>query len=123
MLFRSTPIGTHFAPHNSSYVDLTGQSAYDPEKAKALLAEAGLPDGFTTTLNLPPPSYARRGGEIIPAQLPAECAGISASDLAVEMKAQANRGMADNSACAVSDADLDNMASMMMKLPVANVAA
>lgn len=64
-----TPIGTHFAPHNPDYVDLTAQSAYDPEKAKALLAEAGLPDGFTTTLKLPPPSYARRGGEIIAAQL------------------------------------------------------
>jgi peptide/nickel transport system substrate-binding protein len=64
-----TPIGTHFAPHNPAYVDLTGQSEYDPEKAKALLAEAGLADGFTTTLKLPPPSYARRGGEIIAAQL------------------------------------------------------
>ncbi len=64
-----TPIGTHFAPHNPDYVDLTGMSEYDPEKAKALLAEAGLPDGFTTTLKLPPPSYARRGGEIIAAQL------------------------------------------------------
>ena len=64
-----TPIGTHFAPHNPDYVDLTGNSAYDPEKAKALLAEAGFADGFTTTLKLPPPSYARRGGEIIAAQL------------------------------------------------------
>ncbi|WP_198671023.1 ABC transporter substrate-binding protein [Oceanibium sediminis] len=64
-----TPIGTHFAPHNPAYVDLTGYSAYDPEKAKALLAEAGYADGFTTTLKLPPPSYARRGGEIIAAQL------------------------------------------------------
>ena len=64
-----TPIGTHFAPHNPAYVDLTGQSNYDPEKAKALLAEAGFPDGFETTLHLPPPSYARRGGEIIAAQL------------------------------------------------------
>ena len=64
-----TPIGTHFAPHNPAYVDLTGGSAYDPEKAKALLAEAGFPDGFSTTLKLPPPSYARRGGEIIAAQL------------------------------------------------------
>jgi peptide/nickel transport system substrate-binding protein len=64
-----TPIGTHFAPHNPAYVDLTGNSAYDPELAKKLLAEAGFPDGFETTLHLPPPSYARRGGEIIAAQL------------------------------------------------------
>ena len=64
-----TPIGTHFAPHNPDYVDMTAQSIYDPEKAKALLAEAGFADGFETTLVLPPPSYARRGGEIIAAQL------------------------------------------------------
>lgn len=64
-----TPIGTHFAPHNPAYKDLTGQSSYDPEKSKALLAEAGLSEGFETTLYLPPPSYARRGGEIIAAQL------------------------------------------------------
>jgi len=77
-----TPIGTHFAPHNPAYVDLTGQSAYDPEKSKALLAEAGLEDGFETTLHLPPPSYARRGGEIIAAQL-AEV-GITAEIINVE---------------------------------------
>ncbi|WP_146586988.1 ABC transporter substrate-binding protein [Puniceibacterium confluentis] len=64
-----TPIGTHFAPHNPDYLDLTGQSQYDPELSRALLNEAGLADGFTTTLKLPPPSYARRGGEIIAAQL------------------------------------------------------
>jgi peptide/nickel transport system substrate-binding protein len=64
-----TPIGTHFAPHNPNYVDLTENSQYDPELSKKLLAEAGFADGFTTTLKLPPPSYARRGGEIIAAQL------------------------------------------------------
>lgn len=64
-----TPIGTHFAPHNPDYDDLTAQSNYDPEKSKALLAEAGYANGFTTTLKLPPPSYARRGGEIIASQL------------------------------------------------------
>jgi peptide/nickel transport system substrate-binding protein len=64
-----TPIGTHFAPHHPAYVDLTGASAYDPEKAKALLAEAGFPDGFEATIKLPPPAYARRGGEIIAADL------------------------------------------------------
>ena len=71
-----TPIGSHFAPHNPAYIDLTGNSVYDPAKAKALLAEAGFADGFTTTLKLPPPSYARRGGEIIAAQLRA--VGINA---------------------------------------------
>jgi peptide/nickel transport system substrate-binding protein len=63
-----TPIGTHFAPHNPDYVDLTGNSAYDPDAARALLAEAGV-EGLTLRLMLPPPSYARRGGEIIAAQL------------------------------------------------------
>ena len=63
-----TPIGTHFAPHNPDYVDLTAKSAYDPEAARALLAEAA-PDGLSLRLALPPPSYARRGGEIIAAQL------------------------------------------------------
>jgi len=69
MFGHGTPIGTHFAPHHPSYVDLTAQSNHDPDKARALLAEAGFPDGFETTLKLPPPSYARRGGEIIAAQL------------------------------------------------------
>lgn len=64
-----TPIGTHFAPHHPAYVDLTAQSAYNPEKARELLAEAGFANGFETTLHLPPPSYARRGGEIIASQL------------------------------------------------------
>lgn len=77
-----TPIGTHFAPHNPDYVDLTGISEYDPAKAKALLEEAGMADGFETTLHLPPPSYARRGGEIIAAQL-AEV-GITAEIINVE---------------------------------------
>ena len=63
-----TPIGTHFAPHNPDYVDLIDLSAYDPEKSKALLAEAGATD-LTLRLALPPPTYARRGGEIIAAQL------------------------------------------------------
>jgi peptide/nickel transport system substrate-binding protein len=77
-----TPIGTHFAPHHPAYVDLTAQSAHDPDRARALLAEAGLADGFETTLHLPPPSYARRGGEIVAAQL-AEV-GITARIVNVE---------------------------------------
>jgi len=65
-----TPIGTHFAPHNPAYLDLTAKSAYDPDRARALLAEAGHAQGLTVTLKLPPvPGYARRGGEIIAQQL------------------------------------------------------
>jgi peptide/nickel transport system substrate-binding protein len=64
-----TPIGTHFAPHHPAYLDLTEQSAHDPEKARALLDEAGIEDGLSLTLKLPPPSYARRGGEILASQL------------------------------------------------------
>ena len=65
-----TPIGTHFAPHNPDYVDLTGLSAYDPEKSKVLLSEAGI-SNLKLRLALPPPTYARRGGEIIAAELAA----------------------------------------------------
>ncbi len=64
-----TPIGSHFAPHNPDYVDLTANAAFDPALARELLAQAGYREGFSTTLKLPPPSYARRGGEIIAAQL------------------------------------------------------
>ena len=64
-----TPIGSHFAPHHLAYVDLTGMYPYDLDKASALLSEAGLADGFEATIKLPPPSYARRGGEIIASQL------------------------------------------------------
>ncbi len=66
-----TPIGTHFAPHNPEYIDLTAQSEYDPEKSRALLAEAGHGGGLKLSLKLPPPVYARRGGEIIAAELKA----------------------------------------------------
>ena len=63
-----TPIGTHFAPHHPDYIDLTEKSAYDPEKSKALLTEAGV-SGLKLRLALPPTPYARRGGELLAAQL------------------------------------------------------
>jgi peptide/nickel transport system substrate-binding protein len=64
-----TPIGSHFAPHNPAYVDLTGVYPHDISEAKSLLAQAGYPNGFAVTLKLPPPSYARRAGEIIASEL------------------------------------------------------
>ncbi len=62
------PIGTHFAPQNPDYLDLTGTYPHDVEKAKALLTEAGYPDGFSATLKLPPVAYARLSGQIIASQ-------------------------------------------------------
>ena len=64
-----TPIGTHFPPHNPDYLDLTEMSAYDPDLSRQLLEEAGHGEGLILRLMLPPPSYARRGGEIIASQL------------------------------------------------------
>ncbi len=64
-----TPIGSHMVPSDAGYVDLTGVNPYDPEKAKALLKEAGVALPLNVTLTLPPPEYARKGGEIVAAEL------------------------------------------------------
>jgi peptide/nickel transport system substrate-binding protein len=64
-----TPIGSHFPPHSPDYVDLTDVYPHDPGRARALLAQAGYPNGFSVTMKLPPPSYARRAGEIVASQL------------------------------------------------------
>ncbi len=69
MFSAGTPIGSHFAPHNPDYVDLTGRYPHDPAKAKALLAEAGYGDGLELSLKLPPTGYARDGGQIVAQQL------------------------------------------------------
>ncbi|HEY2188727.1 MAG TPA: ABC transporter substrate-binding protein [Caldimonas sp.] len=64
-----TPIGSHMVPSDAGYVDLTGVNPYDPEKAKTLLKEAGVQLPLNVTLTLPPPAYARKGGEIIASEL------------------------------------------------------
>ncbi len=63
------PIGSHYVPGAFGYVDTTGINPYDPEKAKRLLAEAGIKTPLELTLTLPPAPYARQGGEVIAAQL------------------------------------------------------
>jgi peptide/nickel transport system substrate-binding protein len=63
------PIGSHFAPTDAGYVDLTAMTPHDPQKAIALLKEAGAATPLNVTLTLPPPQYARKGGEVIAAQL------------------------------------------------------
>ena len=63
------PIGSHYVPGGFGYVDTTGINPFNIEKAKALLSEAGIKTPLELTLTLPPPPYARQGGEVIAAQL------------------------------------------------------
>jgi peptide/nickel transport system substrate-binding protein len=63
------PIGSFYTPGSLGYVDTTDINPYDPEKAKKLLAEAGVKTPLEVTLKLPPPAYARQGGEVLAAQL------------------------------------------------------
>ena len=50
-----TPIGSSMYPAFGKYFDesLTGYYAYDTEQAKALLADAGYPNGFEMTITVP----------------------------------------------------------------------
>lgn len=63
------PIGSHYVPGAFGYVDTTGINPFNIEKAKSLLAEAGIKTPLELSLKLPPPPYARQGGEVIAAQL------------------------------------------------------
>ena len=76
-------------------------------------AQAGaLPDAFASLMR----------ASQIPAQLPSVCSGVSDNALSQAMKSDANHSMSQNSACPVSDHDLDEMASLMMALPIAQAA-
>ncbi|MGC9530314.1 MAG: ABC transporter substrate-binding protein [Candidatus Bipolaricaulaceae bacterium] len=65
-----TPIGSHLTPALPYYADMTWVHPHDPQRARDLLAQAGLADGFTATLTLPEnyPFHVRTG-EVIAAQL------------------------------------------------------
>lgn len=63
------PIGSHYPPSAPGYVDMTGVTPFNPERARALLKEAGVTTPLEVTITLPPPPYARQGGEVIASQL------------------------------------------------------
>jgi len=62
-------IGSYYVPGAPGYIDTTAINAYDPARARALLARAGVQLPLELTLKLPPPPYARQGGEVIAAML------------------------------------------------------
>ncbi len=65
----ATVIGSHMSPADPDYVDLSKQYPYNPDKARRLLAEAGVRPGFVLTITLPPIEYASKCGELIAAYL------------------------------------------------------
>lgn len=84
--------------------------------AQALGADAtadALPEAFSKVM--------RACG--IAAELPKECAGVSETALAAEMKNAANHGMSQNALCAVGNSDIDEMAALVLRLPLATAAA
>ncbi|WP_337268130.1 ABC transporter substrate-binding protein [Oryzifoliimicrobium ureilyticus] len=62
-----TPIGSHYTPNDPGFIDTTTLLPYDAEKAKALLAEAGYPNGLSFTIKVPQMSYAQRSAQVMQA--------------------------------------------------------
>jgi len=69
MFGNAEAIGSHFAPTHPDYIDLTGLFPHDLKRAKEYMRQAGYENGFSASLKLPPPIYARRTGELIVNQL------------------------------------------------------
>lgn len=63
-----TVIGSHEAPTDPWFVDQAGVYPYDPDRARALLTEAGQP-ALTLSLKLPPVPYAQAAAPILISQL------------------------------------------------------
>lgn len=65
-----SPIGSHLTPSSPYYIDLNWMYPHNPERAKALLKDAGYPNGFEATLKLPQPYDVHiKTGEVIADQL------------------------------------------------------
>jgi peptide/nickel transport system substrate-binding protein len=68
-------IGSDTVPSDPYYLNLANLYPYNPSKAKRLLAEAGYPHGFSTTLTLPPYYYAQLAAPVVQSEL--EAIGIT----------------------------------------------
>ncbi len=62
-------IGSHFAPTDPGYLHLASLHPHDPDRARALLREAGVGSGLSLSLALPPAPYAYAGGDFLAEQL------------------------------------------------------
>lgn len=66
----ASPVGSHLAPSVPYFADMTWVYPHDPARARALLVEAGYPQGVSATLVLPANYvFHVRTGEILAAQL------------------------------------------------------
>lgn len=62
---RGTAIGSHFAPSDAGFINLTSVYPFDPDKARALLKQANVTTPLKLQLALPPAPYAMVGGPVV----------------------------------------------------------
>lgn len=62
---RGYPIGSHFAPTDPGYLHLENLYPYSPDRARALLAEAGVRTPLRLQCALPPTPYAVTGAPLL----------------------------------------------------------
>jgi peptide/nickel transport system substrate-binding protein len=66
---QGTLIGSMAVPTDPWYEDLTGVNPYDPDKAKALLKEAGYADGLSLRMRVPVIPYVVKSAQFVASQL------------------------------------------------------
>ena len=79
---KGVAIGSDTVPADPYYLDLANLYPYSPAKAKQLLAQAGYPHGFSTTLTLPPYYYAQLAGPVVQSELGAVGINVTIQDIA-----------------------------------------
>lgn len=77
----AVPLGSEAAPMNPYYLNLANVYPYDPAKARALLAQAGYPHGFSINLVLPPYNYAQVAGPLVASELKAVGINVTLSNI------------------------------------------
>jgi peptide/nickel transport system substrate-binding protein len=82
---KSVPLGTDSVPADPYYENLSSLYPYNPAKAKQLLARAGYPNGFSTTLTLPSYFYATLAGPVIQSELAAVGIKVTIKDVSFQL--------------------------------------